>query len=48
LRARGIKADTARAMMLYAFAGEVIDSIKSEALRNYADHLVSERLHKNF
>jgi Fe-S cluster assembly protein SufD len=48
LRTRGIGEDTARAMMLYAFAGEVIESIKSEELKSYVDTLISERLHKNF
>ena len=48
LRARGIGEDTARAMMLYAFAGEVIESLKSESIKSYIDSLISERLHKNF
>jgi Fe-S cluster assembly protein SufD len=48
LRARGINKDTARAMMLYAFAGEIIDNIKHPELKSYLDQLVSERLHKNF
>ena len=48
LQARGIDKVTARAMMLYAFAGEVLDKIDSEPLKNYFDALISERLHKNF
>ncbi len=48
LQARGIDKVTARAMMLYAFAGEVLDKIDSEPLKNYFDSLISERLHKNF
>jgi Fe-S cluster assembly protein SufD len=48
LQARGIDKVTARAMMLYAFAGEVLDKIDSEPLKNYFDTLISERLHKNF
>lgn len=48
LRARGIDKVTARAMMLYAFAGEVLDKIESEPLKKYFDSLISERLHKNF
>jgi Fe-S cluster assembly protein SufD len=48
LRARGISKDTARAMMLYAFAGEVVDAVKDKNLRTYFDSLISERLHKNF
>ncbi|MBX2963294.1 MAG: Fe-S cluster assembly protein SufD [Cyclobacteriaceae bacterium] len=48
LQARGIDKVTARAMMLYAFAGEVLDKINSEPLKKYFDTLISERLHKNF
>lgn len=48
LQTRGINKVTARAMMLYAFAGEVLDKINSEPLKNYFDALISERLHKNF
>jgi Fe-S cluster assembly protein SufD len=48
LQTRGINKETARAMLLYAFAGEVLDSVKNETLKNYFDGLVSERLHKNF
>jgi Fe-S cluster assembly protein SufD len=48
LRTRGLTKDTARAMLLYAFIGEVIDRIKIPALRSFVDHLVSDRLHKNF
>jgi Fe-S cluster assembly protein SufD len=48
LQARGISKDTARAMMLYAFAGEVLDSIKHPVIKDYLDQIISERLHKNF
>ncbi len=48
LRARGIHEDTARAMLLNAFASEVIQHVPNEALRKYMDELVSERLHKDF
>ncbi len=48
LRTRGLGKDTAKAMLLYAFIGEVIDRIKIPALRSYVDQLVSDRLHKNF
>jgi Fe-S cluster assembly protein SufD len=48
LRSRGIGKDIARALLLYAYAGEVIDKIKNDAIRTYVDALVSERLHKNF
>lgn len=48
LQSRGINKDSARALLLYAYAGEVIDKISNESLRTYIDALVSERLHKNF
>ncbi|MFZ5972524.1 MAG: Fe-S cluster assembly protein SufD [Bacteroidota bacterium] len=48
LRARGIHEDTARAMLLYAFASEVLQHVPNETLRTYMDQLVSERLHKDF
>jgi Fe-S cluster assembly protein SufD len=48
LRARGISKETARAMMLYAFAGELLETVKSPFIKEYIDALVSERLHKNF
>lgn len=48
LQTRGISKDTARAMMLYAFAGEILDNVKEPELKDYLDQLVSERLHKNF
>lgn len=48
LRTRGIDKDTARAMMLYAFAGEVSAKIPHEGLRAYVDAAITERLHSNF
>lgn len=48
LRSRGIEKNTARAMMLYAFAAEVLENIPNEKLRVFIDAMVSERLHKNF
>jgi len=48
LRARGIPKDTARAMMLYAFVGELLDNVKHPVLREFLDGRVSDRLHKNF
>lgn len=48
LRTRGIHKDSARAMMLYAFAGEVTDKIEHPAIKSYIDSLISERLQKNF
>lgn len=48
LRSRGISKDTARAMVLYAFAGELLETVKNNVIRQYLDELISERLHKNF
>lgn len=48
LRSRGIEKNTARAMMLYAFAAEVLDNIPNEKLKTFIDTLISERLDKNF
>jgi Fe-S cluster assembly protein SufD len=48
LRSRGLSNDTARGMMLYAFAGEVLDFVKHPVLKEYLDTLISDRLHKNF
>jgi len=48
LRARGIHKDTARAIMLYAFAAELLETMKNPVIKGYIDSLISERLHKNF
>jgi Fe-S cluster assembly protein SufD len=48
LQTRGINKDTARAMMLYAFAGELIEQVKHPVLKEYLDGIVSHKLHKNF
>jgi Fe-S cluster assembly protein SufD len=48
LRTRGIHKDSARAMMLYAFAGEVTDKIHHPGIKDYMDTVIGERLQKNF
>jgi Fe-S cluster assembly protein SufD len=48
LQSRGIAKESAMAMMLYAFAGEVLDNVKHPVLKEYLNTLISERLHKNF
>jgi Fe-S cluster assembly protein SufD len=48
LQSRGISKETSQAMMLYAFAGELLDNIKHPVIKNYLDQIISERLHKNF
>jgi Fe-S cluster assembly protein SufD len=44
LRARGIGEETARNIMIQAFAGEVAQSIKNEAVREHLESLVLARL----
>jgi Fe-S cluster assembly protein SufD len=44
LRARGIGEQNARALLLHAFALDVLANIKHEGLRTYVDALISERL----
>lgn len=44
LRSRGIDADKARMLMMYAFAAEVIDKISIEALKVRIDDMVKKRL----
>jgi Fe-S cluster assembly protein SufD len=48
LRSRGIAEPTAKAMLLYAFASEVLAPIQNETLKGYLDQLIAERLHKDF
>lgn len=48
LRSRGISETNAKAMLLYAFAAEVLEPIQNETLKAYLDHLIAERLQKNF
>jgi Fe-S cluster assembly protein SufD len=48
LQSRGIDKNTARAMMLYAFAAEVLETIPNENLKHFINAMISERLHKNF
>lgn len=44
LRSRGICEHSARMLLMYAFAAEVVDQIAIEALRNRLDNLVAKRL----
>jgi Fe-S cluster assembly protein SufD len=47
LRARGIGKDTARQMLIHAFAGEIIERIRYLPAREELDRLVWERLEAN-
>ncbi|HXI53823.1 MAG TPA: Fe-S cluster assembly protein SufD [Candidatus Saccharimonadales bacterium] len=44
LRSRGLGLDTARRMLIHAFAGEIIDRIKHDGLRERFDALLRDRL----
>lgn len=44
IRSRGIGKDAAKALLLYAFAGEVLNHIDDESFRNYSEKIVHERL----
>jgi len=46
LRARGIGADEARAMLVRAFAGEVVDRIEHAGLRAEVDAWIGERMER--
>jgi len=47
LRSRGIGPETARRMLIHAFAGEIIERIQHEPAREELDKLVWERLEAN-
>ena len=47
LRSRGIGTETARRMLIHAFAGEIIERIKCEPAREVMDKLVWNRLEAN-
>jgi Fe-S cluster assembly protein SufD len=47
LQTRGISKDTARAMMLTAFASEILNNVHNAELKAYFEGLVDERLHQN-
>lgn len=47
LRARGIGREKARRMLIHAFAGEIIDRIRCEPLREEMDKLVWDRLEQS-
>ena len=47
LRARGIGVDTARQMLIHAFAGEIIDRVRHTKVREELDAIVWDRLEQN-
>jgi len=48
LQARGIDKTTAKGLLLYAFAGEVLDKIEVDSLRNFIVVQIQERLGSKF
>jgi Fe-S cluster assembly protein SufD len=48
LQSRGISKQSAQAILLYAFAADVVATIPHGSIKNYFDLLISERLQKNF
>lgn len=48
LRARGLSKDQAKGMLLYAFAGEVLEYVSDESFKKYLNTIVQERLGSNF
>ena len=48
LQARGIDKLTAKGLLLYAFAGEVLDKIEVDSLRNYIVDQIQDRLGSKF
>jgi Fe-S cluster assembly protein SufD len=44
LRSRGISEKAAKALLVHAFAIDILEHIKPEAIREYVDRLISERL----
>ena len=46
MRARGLTEENARHMLMHAFAGEIIDRIACEPVREELDRLVWDRLEK--
>ncbi|WP_422004211.1 Fe-S cluster assembly protein SufD [Roseivirga pacifica] len=46
LQARGIQKDKARAILLHAFASDVIENFEIEAIQQYVEAIITERLAK--
>jgi Fe-S cluster assembly protein SufD len=47
LRSRGLSEDTARRMLIHAFAGEIIARVKHDAVREELDKVIWDRLEAN-
>jgi len=46
LKARGIKHHTAMAMLLHAFASDVMENLENKAVQDYVEAIITERLEK--
>ena len=46
LKSRGIGEEASRAILLHAFASDVITSIKTESLRNYLEEIITKRFNQ--
>ena len=46
LRSRGLSVDSARNLLLYAFANDVLNTIRIDSLKNYLEELVNKKLGK--
>ena len=47
MRSRGLSTETARRMLIHAFAGEIIDRVRCEPAREALDRMLWERLESN-
>lgn len=47
LRARGLDEKSAKALLLNAFASDVLTQVKNDAFRSYIEHKIAERLQNN-
>jgi Fe-S cluster assembly protein SufD len=48
LQSRGIDKETAKAMLIYAFANDILENIQIEPLRLYLEKQIQKRLGKGF
>jgi len=48
IQSRGIDKIQAKGLLLYAFAGEVLEHIKNESFKSYCTQLVEDRLGAKF
>ena len=46
LKSRGIGEEAANAILIHAFASDVIKSMKIESVRNYSEDILSKRLNQ--